>query len=686
MKRNIAIILTLVLLFSCTACGKSGHWEYFSEYESGEMPVSTVEASESVDSEESVGDFDNTYPSYPSANSSAGGSESGVDIEKQHSGTTKTATITGVNGKSFNITEPDKLFVVNANSLKLSGADCSIKPKNSAMKNTMNLAKIAAYLKSHPNTELSFEKGVYYFAGGVSLNGLKNIRINGNGSEFINKKGSMFGLSSSDTVEFKDIIVDWNWEAERLADLVKVVKVKEESSTTTVQYQFLNNNNVDENMIWMNMYQYDPTSYTPGALDNKEVYFPAYYDKADNFKSVTKISDNVLEVVHPNSVPISRIAKGDVYMLRHKVYNPNAFNITGDVNNLTFNGVKIYSYPGMGYLVYGNGSNYHWNNCSIDLRPDSDRYISTTADGINISNVGTGFCVENSTFGYMGDDSFNIHTKLAAVQKIIDNNTAYVRVQSQWNPGDTIRVRTATFDLTETRLTVKSMERDTNATATIVFNEDITGVLAAGESNGSLLYNENRENGLFILRNNYVHHNRARGVILESSYGLVENCKFEGTQMSAIQAGSDVKTNLWQEGSGVNTLTIRNNEFIHCNTINCTGGVVFILGNIYGNKLTSPVSQNVTIQNNQFVNMPSEAITLQYSRNSVITGNTFRDPDKYTNLASRASVTVDSCWSSAVTDNTWYRSPYVSEPGKINIVGGVAFEGQLTQSGNKVLD
>ena len=84
--------------------------------------------------------------------------------------------------------------------------------------------------------------------------------------------------------------------------------------------------------------------------------------------------------------------------------------------------------------------------------------------------------------------------------------------------------------------------------------------------------------------------------------------------------------------------------------------------------------------------MPSEAITLQYSRNSVITGNTFRDPDKYTNLASRSSVTVDSCWSSAVTDNTWYRSPYVSEPGKINIVGGVAFEGQLTQSGNKVLD
>ena len=126
-------------------------------------------------------------------------------------------------------------------------------------------------------------------------------------------------------------------------------------------------------------------------------------------------------------------------------------------------------------------------------------------------------------------------------------------------------------------------------------------------------------------------------MLLQSSNGLCENNRFYKTMAQAIKVVMDIEPTLWQEGTGVDNLIIRNNTFEKCNYSDW-GSVIEIGTNIAGKSAETAVFTNIEISSNHFKDIPSRFMRvnnvngLDFSGNTVDTGEFF---DK-TNLQGRA--------------------------------------------------
>ena len=59
----------------------------------------------------------------------------------------------------------------------------------------------------------------------LKLKEAKNVLIDAQGSEFIFRDIGLFRLSDCDTVKIRNLVIDWDWDYYRPANLVKVVDV-----------------------------------------------------------------------------------------------------------------------------------------------------------------------------------------------------------------------------------------------------------------------------------------------------------------------------------------------------------------------------------------------------------------------------------------------------------------------------
>lgn len=105
---------------------------------------------------------------------------------------------------------------------------------------------------------------------------------------------------------------------------------------------------------------------------------------------------------------------------------------------------------------------------------------------------------------------------------------------------------------------------------------------------GWTAYNTECNSSNYVIRNNYFHENSARGLLLQSSNGLCENNRFFKTMAQAIKVVMDIEPTLWQEGTGVDNLIIRNNTFEKCNYSDW-GTVIEIGTNIAGRSAETAV-------------------------------------------------------------------------------------------------
>lgn len=587
-----------------------------------------------------------------------------------------TDEIKGLNDTVFTIKRPGE------NMPKVYGSQFGMSPE--LEDNTAALTAAFAYCAEHPYTELVIEKGVYMFCNraSIKLDNLIGIKLNGNGSEFRVKYCNLFALNGCRVVELCNLIIDWDWERSRLADLVRIAHREDDGEITRIDYEFLEIDNVDpETMEWRNMYTYDPDTLTPGIPKHREIYFAPYWGKPSTFKKVEKIADNMLRVHHPSNKTIDLIEENQIYLLRHYVYDTNAINVFGQSENITFDNVTIYSFPGMGYLIFGLSSRIQIINSKITLRPDTKRRISTCSDGIHIGNAGPYFLVENCDFGFMGDDAFNNHTNTGIVVEKLSENTLKLRTGNKMRlvAGDTFSIRMPNFEPLKEKLTLKSVEKCENERENqiVTFKEKIPESIVED----CLLINDVADNGDYVIRNCNIHENRARGAIINCGNGLIENNRFYRNQMAGLQVGLEVMRNLWAEGNGVRHLTIRNNEFEHCNISNWRT-VLHLFGTIYDHELSVPVLEDIRIENNRFIDTPGEAMQIQYAKNVVVKGNTISNPSDFSKFPNRGAIRLDRSWNVTIEDNKWIKSPFIDEYCKINILGGEEFEKELTARNN----
>ncbi|MBQ8027728.1 MAG: hypothetical protein IJ261_06395, partial [Clostridia bacterium] len=174
-------------------------------------------------------------------------------------------------------------------------------------------------------------------------------------------------------------------------------------------------------------------------------------------------------------------------------------------------------------------------------------------------------------------------------------------------------------------------------------------------------YSTECNSGIYVIRNNYFHENRARGILLQSSNGLCENNRFYKIMAQAIKVVMDIEPTLWQEGTGVNNLIIRNNSFEKCNYSDW-GSVIEIGTNIAGKSAQTAVFTNIEITSNTFTDMPSRLIIANNVNGLVFNSNTV-DTGAYFDESKLQGKILMSEYCSNITysDNTYINGGFFGE-------------------------
>lgn len=483
--------------------------------------------------------------------------------------------------------------------------------------NTAKLNEVLLYCKNNPRTKLVIDKGTYYFSESnkLSFDRISDCYIEATGAEFIfGSCGTFFNLSLCNCLEINGLTVDVDRVNNPVDDVLKIQNSDPKNHTT--EFCFFEKETVDKDMIFSAITQCDPETLTFGAKGkNHECYI---YQNPQVIKKVEQVTPNTLKITHDGV--FDRYRNGETYILRHHVYDGQVFHIGNQSKNITFNNVKIYGSFGSGYGADGLASHYQIINSTIGIDPHdkTGAHVSQGADGIHIAGSGGFFNLENCDISCQGDDALNIHDGIGYVFAVDKNTIRMYSTQTRLNVGEYLAFKDSGFSELGFKAKISSFRQGESlgTEKVVTFEEDVSDIVKPG----CIVYNTLTNSGNYVIRNNYFHENRARALLLQSDNGICENNRFYKVQGQAIKIVMDIRPSLWQEGTGVNNLIIRNNTFDACDYSEW-GEQITIDSYIDGHYADCCVFKNIEITGNTFENFKTKIINAMNVNGLNFTGN-----------------------------------------------------------------
>jgi len=470
------------------------------------------------------------------------------------------------------------------------------------------------YCKRERSSELVVPTGIYRFYNGnhPKFEEMHDFQFDGGNSEFIfSTAAAFFVIRNCVRTIFKNFTVDWDWDSGQLASIGLVREVASDSAYFDLHFPEYAQAPDDINIRTLNAM--NPLTLSAGCELGREF-------NGNHFRSVSRQDSNTFRIALSNPEDFRFLNPGQAYIVRHYIYDANAFELNSN-RHLQIERITVYSAPGHAFVASGDQSHWGLRHCRIVKRPGTTRCISVTADGCHISNSLGYFRIENCDFSYNGDDCLNIHDNSVQGFKRIDDRTLSLNRVLAWRnpfaPGDEIEFRNEDLSPTEIKERIAGVEwnKELNS-CTLTFENPIPSEL----SECAILFNRRYDSGNYIVRNNFFHHNRARGILLHSGNGLVENNHFFMNQGPAIQieCGSESR---WSEGFGVNHLRIRNNLIDSCDVNHWNMAVIYMGVYLAKGRTQYAVFERVWIENNTIINCPQQSVYASSCRRVYIRNN-----------------------------------------------------------------
>lgn len=501
------------------------------------------------------------------------------------------------------------------------------------------------YCRLHDIGKLTIPKGTYYFKtcsgnAHIDLSHMENFILDGQGSEFVFETvHSYISLFDSHTIQVKDLILDWNWDVAPLASIGVISGIDENGSY--IECTFPEYTDVPEDMKFSIVGPFDPVCFHPGCPDGIEFRpYPnthilksedaetdkkmlALVRELDNIllKKQEKAGSNVLRfyTVSPEFT-LSRFHLGDSFRFRHYEYDIRTVYIA-DSTNITLSDITLYSAPGSGFVGNGDIQGLHFQKCAVKLRPGTVRSITTATDCLHVCNSKGNFIIEDCDFGFAGDDCINIHDNSSMGISVLDSHTLIAQRVSKdailFEAGYEVELRNPDFSPTGycSKLT-KVIYDESARTCELSFENPLPGNL----SKNTILWNLRFDTQFYLIRNCRFTNNRARGVLLQGSNGILENNLFENIQGAAIQIETGCESR-WSEGHGVKNLVIRNNIIRHCDLNAWQMAVIYIGVYLPDGRCDYPVFEDILLENNTIIDCPRLAMYLSSCKNVVVQNN-----------------------------------------------------------------
>lgn len=542
-------------------------------------------------------------------------------------------------------TEPIQIEKPKTEGIVVNVTDWGATPKDDFC-NTIAFRKAIDYCKEHPGTILKVPKGIYHFYTTLDhtflpLHGLTDITVDGCNSELIFHKPIIYiNIEKCHRLHIKNLIMDWAWEDAPLASVGVIKNIANDGSY--VDFIFPSHQQVSEDMLIHIVGPFDSARYTPGIKGGIEFrpYTNSHARLSDDkntdgkmenlirelsnilLPNMEKIDRNVLRMYTQNPDWAKKYFKlRDCFNFRHFEYDGVAVRTTKS-SHITFEYLTLYGCPGSGFLCKGYVHHLHFTHCVIMPRPGTARSISTSVDCLHVGNSNGYILIEHCDFSGAGDDCVNLHDNSSMGTRRIDDQTLLaLRVTEealQFEQGSEIEIRHPDLSPTGYRSRVKEVTYYPESRECRLVLEDSLPLTLEQES---IIFNRTFSTDHYIIRNCRFTNNRARGLLLQGSHGIVENNLFENIQGAAIQIETGCESR-WSEGQGVNDLLIQNNIIRHCD-LNAWQMAVIYMGVYLPNGRTSyPIFSNIEIRQNTIIDCPRLALFLSSCKNVSVHHNT----------------------------------------------------------------
>jgi hypothetical protein len=339
-----------------------------------------------------------------------------------------------------------------------------------------------------------------------------------------------------------------------------------------------------------------------------------------------------IEMVAPQtfySPDFVSLQEGLEVLVRHYV-SGNSDGILGDTGNedLTFERVTIYGSPGPAFSFSLAGRGIRLSACKILLKPGTDRF-STSNGGANFNGTRGDIIVEDCDFSGEGDDSVNIagywlDVRSTSSSGVVELTEHFGTQELMVSAGDRVRFASSGDFSPRGEYDVLSAYFDkTRSVLMVTLDRPPTSVQA-----GDLAIDLARISSDFLVRRNYFHNNRGRGMMIQTANGRVENNTVENVSQGGIRLTTDAAY-FWQ-GPGCDNVVVTANTFRSCDWGTYARYPDSTVVSVDAYVLTTaiaryPVNKNIIIEKNIITNAPGLAILISSASGVTVDSNEIID-------------------------------------------------------------
>ncbi len=432
----------------------------------------------------------------------------------------------------------------------------------------MKFAKAIEYCKKNGAAKLVLEKNATYKItedGSILFDGLKNFVFDGNGSTFQYNRthGLNFVIRNCERSKFCNFNIDWDWEKNPLASIVRVKDIyfkKSDEKNAYVDYEFVDYKKfVHSGYVRAAVLScWDIKEKSVGIENGLTMSYEFFKGKQ---KPKTEwVSDNVLRIYGVQGFNKS-LKVGQYYRMQHYYYDGGAFTITSN-KHFTMENINIFSAIGNGILITGTQKYTLLKGVKIVIPNDNlKRVITTTADHMHVAQSCGYIKIEDCEFSQGADDCINFHD--TSSYGVRNASNSLISRHNYAHDGAVIEFRNPDYSPTGFVAVRKSVKALSDGRFEIFFDKN----LPTTKDGRFIIFNKTYDTHNIIVRNSYFHSNRARGILVLARDVTIENCRFRRNEMGALKFETGYTTNIWCEGYGVRNVLIRNNIFDSVNPL-----------------------------------------------------------------------------------------------------------------------
>ena len=483
---------------------------------------------------------------------------------------------------------------------------------------------------------------------GILVEDLKNITIDGNGSDFIfHGKMTTFAAIRSENVTFEEFSVDF-----AVPTVVDVTVEETDGNTATVYIPECYNYKVENNSLY---WYSDKSPYTDEYYWIGTDKFPNNYSQSIDLKTgITTRSSELfnnktgIEDLGDHRVKFTYSEKpgsvnaGMCYQMRPTVRDtPGTFFWLS--KDIKMDQLDIKFLHGFG-MVGQTSENISLHDVDFKAPENTGRTTAGYADFVQMSGCKGLIDIQDCYFANAHDDPINIHGTFQQVVNISEDRRE-VTVRYKHNEtagfpsfaaGDEVEF-TRQSNMLPVEDSVRTVERvisgptgdsseGLSLTDTVIrFTEPIPEEVTANEYVAENITYTPSVN----IKGNLFRQIPTRGVLVTTRQPVViEDNVFEGMSMAAIYISCDAQS--WYESGRVEDVLIQNNTFYRCGG----NGVIFIEPTNPTVSTDSTVHKNIRILNNEFYQSGNRTVDAKSVDGLTIEGNKIYrfNPDAALNL------------------------------------------------------